>query len=87
MYGVKHSRSGDGKMTHVLRVGDGVYNVGHMSKELEQRGTLLGFEESFILFNMISNFQKVLFVLVNARLEDVERVVVDDCTDFDEVLL
>ena len=73
-------------MIHVLRVGDGPRNVGHIAKEHEQRGTLLGLEESFILFNIISNFQKVLFVLVNARLEYVERVVVDDCTDFDEVL-
>ncbi len=71
----------------MLRVGDGPRNVGHTAKELEQRGTLLGLEELFILFNIISNFQKVLFALVNARLEDVERVVVDDCTDFDEVLL
>ena len=66
-------------MTHVLRVGDGLRNDGHKSKELEQCGTLLGVEESFfILFNMISNYPKAVFVLVNARLEDVERVVVDD---------
>ena len=83
-----------------LRIGDSPHNVGHTAKELEQCSTLLRLEESFILFNMISNIQKVIFALVNVRLEDVERVVVYgivdaihnysfnicDCTDFDKVL-
>ena len=82
----KHLYVHVGKLFRGLRIDDLNDHV-HVLKKIQQRETLLGREVCRFLFNIPPDLRKLVLALVNAILEDVVRVAVDDSADIDEFSL